>query len=73
MLNIKNIIFAYEPVWAIGTGKVQNKYELSKNILYIKSQIQNKFKKTQNINIFKEKMNFSKKMLIFAKIGIFEK
>ena len=49
--SIKNIIFAYEPVWAIGTGKVPNKYELSKNILYIKSQIQNKFKKTQNINI----------------------
>ena len=49
--SIKNIIFAYEPVWAIGTGKVPNKYELSKKILYIKSQIQNKFKKTQNINI----------------------
>ena len=49
--SIKNIIFAYEPVWAIGTGKVPNKYELSKNILYIKSQIQNKFKKAQNINI----------------------
>ena len=49
--SIKNIIFAYEPVWAIGTGKVPKKYELSKNILYIKSQIQNKFKKTQNINI----------------------
>ena len=48
---LKNIIFAYEPVWAIGTGKVPNKYELSKNILYIKSQIQNKFKKAQNINI----------------------
>ena len=49
--SIKNIIFAYEPVWAIGTGKVPNKYELSKNILYIKSQIQNKFKKAQSINI----------------------
>ena len=49
--SIKNIIFAYEPVWAIGTGKVPKKYELSKNILYIKSQIQNKFKKVKNINI----------------------
>jgi len=49
--SIKNIIFAYEPVWAIGTGKIPNKSYLSKNILLIKSQIQNKFKKAKNIKI----------------------
>ena len=49
--TIKNIIFAYEPVWAIGTGKIPSKSELSKNILFIKSQIQNKFKKAKHINI----------------------
>ena len=49
--SIKNIIFAYEPVWAIGTGKVPNKSELSKNILFIKSQIQKKFKRAKKINI----------------------
>ena len=51
IISIKNIIFAYEPVWAIGTGKIPNKSGLSKNILFIKSQIQNKFKKVKTINI----------------------
>ena len=49
--NIKNIIFVYEPVWAIGTGKIPNKSELSKNTLFIKSQILSKFKKAKNIKI----------------------
>ena len=49
--SIKNIIFVYEPVWAIGTGKIPNKSELSKNILFIKSQILSKFKKAKNIKI----------------------
>jgi len=32
----ENIIFAYEPVWSIGTGIVPNNLELTKNIKFIR-------------------------------------
>ena len=49
--NINNIIFAYEPIWSIGTGKIPKRKELEKNIFFIKKLINNKFKKAKNIKI----------------------
>lgn len=34
--NLKNFIIAYEPVWAIGSGKIPSKRELTKTIDFIK-------------------------------------
>jgi len=42
--NIKNIFFAYEPVWSIGTGKTPNVEELKKTFNYIKNEIKKNFK-----------------------------
>ena len=36
-----NIIFAYEPVWAIGTGIIPKKKELFETITFIKKKIKN--------------------------------
>ena len=42
--NINKIIFAYEPVWSIGTNKTPSSNELKKNIKFIKGEIQKKFR-----------------------------
>ncbi len=39
----KNILIAYEPVWAIGTGKVPSKEEIMDIVSYIKRTINNNF------------------------------
>ncbi len=45
--NTNNILFAYEPIWSIGTGKTLNENSLKKNILFIKKilTIKHKIKK----------------------------
>ena len=42
--NIKKIIFAYEPVWSIGTGIIPKEYELINNIVFIKKLLKRRFK-----------------------------
>jgi triosephosphate isomerase len=42
--NIKKIIFAYEPVWSIGTGIIPKQYELLNNISFIKILLEKRFK-----------------------------
>lgn len=37
--NLKNIVIAYEPIWAIGTGTTPTKRDLTKTIKFIKSFI----------------------------------
>jgi len=46
--NINNILFAYEPVWSIGTGKTPNIIELKKIFNYIKNEIKKNFKTTSH-------------------------
>ena len=43
--NIDKIIFAYEPVWAIGTNKIPNISKLSNIIKFIKNEFKRAYKK----------------------------
>ena len=42
-VEVKNIIIAYEPVWAIGTGKVPSEKEIRDNIEFIKDIVEEKY------------------------------
>ena len=42
--NKHNLIFAYEPVWSIGTGVVPKSKDLEKQVIQIKNFIKQKFK-----------------------------
>ena len=39
IVSLDNVIIAYEPVWAIGTGKTPTNEEIENNIDYIKSLV----------------------------------
>ena len=55
--KINKIIFAYEPVWSIGTGKVLTNKELTKQIIIIKKIIKNKFKNQKTKIIYGGSVN----------------
>ena len=40
----QNIIFAYEPIWSIGTGAVLKKSDLEMNVRFIKNKLKTKLK-----------------------------
>ena len=42
-VEVKNIIIAYEPVWAIGSGKVPSEKEIKDNIEFIKDIIEDNY------------------------------
>ena len=55
--KIDKIIFAYEPVWSIGTGKILTNKELTKQIIIIKNIIENLFKKQKTKIIYGGSVN----------------
>ena len=55
--KIDKIIFAYEPVWSIGTGKVLTNKELTKQVIIIKKIIKNKFKNQKSKIIYGGSVN----------------
>ena len=55
--KIDKIIFAYEPVWSIGTGKVLTDKELKDQIIIIKNIIRNKFKNQKTKIIYGGSVN----------------
>ena len=55
--KIDKIIFAYEPVWSIGTGKVLINKELKKQVIIIKKIIKDKFKNQKTKIIYGGSVN----------------
>ena len=55
--KIDKIIFAYEPVWSIGTGKILTNKELTKQVIFIKKIIKNKFKNQKSKIIYGGSVN----------------
>lgn len=49
--KISKLIFAYEPIWAIGTGKTATKEEAESVISHIKEYIIKKYSLTSNYNL----------------------
>ena len=43
--NVNKIIFAYEPVWSIGTNKIPKMNELKSTIKFIKNEFKKTFKR----------------------------
>ena len=48
---MNKIIFAYEPVWSIGTNKIPKIDELKYTIKFIKSEFTKKFKTKKSIKV----------------------
>ncbi len=55
--NKNNILFAYEPVWSIGTGKVLNESNLIKYISFIKKLLNSKYKIRKPIILYGGSVN----------------
>ena len=55
--NIKNVIFAYEPIWSIGTGKIPSANDLIDNIIYIKKILKKKYKLNNSIILYGGSVN----------------
>ena len=51
--QVKNVIIAYEPIWAIGTGKVATKEDANESIIQIRNKIASLYGKevSQNVTI----------------------
>ena len=49
--NVNKIIFAYEPVWSIGTNKIPKSNELKNIIRFIRSEIKKIFIKSKSQKI----------------------
>lgn len=51
--ELDSVVVAYEPIWAIGTGKVASKTDIKKMVQVIRSEIERQFSKraAENISI----------------------
>ena len=66
--NLKKIIFAYEPVWSIGTGVVPGISQLKNIFKFIKKELKKDFKKCNNPTVLYGGSVNSKNIRLFSKI-----
>ena len=66
--NKEKIIFAYEPVWAIGTNKIPKINELKRNINFIKNEFKKKFKSKNSVKVLYGGSVSPKNIRIFSSI-----
>ena len=55
--KLNNLIFAYEPIWSIGTGKIPDSKNLKKQLIYLKKLLKTKFKIKKPIVIYGGSVN----------------
>ena len=67
--NINKIIFAYEPVWSIGTNKIPKSNELKNIIKFIRNEIRSIFKSTKSPKILYGGSVNDKNIRIFSSIS----
>ena len=67
--NINKIIFAYEPVWSIGTNKIPKASELRTITRFIRNEIKKVFKKTKSSKILYGGSVNDKNIRIFSSIS----
>ena len=67
--NINKIIFAYEPVWSIGTNKIPKVNELRTITRFIRNEIKKVFKKTKSSKILYGGSVNDKNIRIFSSIS----
>ena len=68
-LDISKIIFAYEPVWSIGTNKIPKPYELIKIIRFIKNEYRKIFKSNKTPKVLYGGSVNSKNIYLFSSIS----
>ena len=62
--NRNNILFAYEPIWSIGTGKILNNNDLESCLFYIQKLLKSKFRIKKPIILYGGSVNsYTVKML----------
>ena len=67
--NINKIIFAYEPVWSIGTNKIPKSIELKNIIRFIRNEIRSVFKSIKSPKILYGGSVNDKNIRIFSSIS----
>ena len=67
--NMSKIIFAYEPVWSIGTNKIPKASELRTITRFIRNEIKKVFKKTKSSKILYGGSVNDKNIRIFSSIS----
>ncbi len=65
--DLKNLVIAYEPVWAIGSGKIPSKRELQKIVVFIKEFVK-EIKNGSEIKVLYGGSIRSKNIAIFNQI-----
>ena len=67
--NVNKIIFAYEPVWSIGTNKIPKMNELKSTIKFIKNEFKKAFKTKQSPKVLYGGSVNDKNISLFSSIS----
>ena len=67
--NINKIIFAYEPVWSIGTNKIPKMNELKNTIKFIKNEFKKAFKTKKSLKVLYGGSVNDKNIKLFSSIS----
>ena len=67
--NMDKIIFAYEPVWSIGTNKIPKMSELKNTIKFIKNEFRKAFKTKKSIKVLYGGSVNDKNIKLFSSIS----